>query len=116
MISRNETIQINFLMHTHGGHDGDGEQERLGEGPPHVPAVDGAVILVITSGVHDKGDQRSQVRVAFVLKPICFIIFKIIVQNNCKHISFATEQKMIVVYKMIKPSSCVIAKPKSATH
>ena len=75
MISGNETIQINFLMHTHGGHDGDGEQERLGEGPPHVPAVDGAVILVITSGVHDKGDQRSQVRVAFVLKPICFIIF-----------------------------------------
>ena len=44
-----------------GGHDGDGEEERLGEGPPAIPAVDGAVVLVVLSRPHNKRDQGSQV-------------------------------------------------------
>ena len=34
-----------------GGHDADGEEQRLGDGPLGVPAVHGAVVLVVGDGV-----------------------------------------------------------------
>jgi hypothetical protein len=53
---------------THSGHDCDGEEEGLWESPPHVPAVDGAVVVVVLGSVDHEGDEAAQVRVALVLK------------------------------------------------
>ena len=55
---------------TNGGHRGEGEQERLGKSPPGVPAVDGAVVLVVAGGLHHERDEGPQVGVALVLKPL----------------------------------------------
>jgi hypothetical protein len=61
---------------THCGHDCDGEEEGLWESPPHVPAVDGAVVVVVLGSVDHEGDEAAQVRVALVLKSETKILIK----------------------------------------
>ena len=49
-----------LLTFTYGGHDSDGEQQRLGEGPGVVPIV-GGVVVVVGVVVHDELCQDAQI-------------------------------------------------------